>query len=169
MLIPPPLNGPNHSALQHAPSVDVSHFDEAEKRMENSSNPYMRLYANERRQAHNRSPPSPQVMAAIWEVAQQTAGGMEYLHQRGMVHRDLKPDNLLMMMDGTASLLANSFSLVFFLFSFSSFLFPLLLFLPPFLVPFCYRFCSKSLILRAMRYPIGENLRFWSLTCVQFA
>lgn len=42
---------------------------------------------------------------AATDVICQAADGLEYLHQQGMVHRDVKPDNILIEVDGNANLL----------------------------------------------------------------
>lgn len=42
---------------------------------------------------------------AAADVVCQAADGLAYLHEKGMVHRDVKPDNILVEVDGNAKLL----------------------------------------------------------------
>lgn len=42
---------------------------------------------------------------AMADIACQAAEGLEYLHQQGMVHRDVKPENILVDCDGNTKLL----------------------------------------------------------------
>ncbi|MCA9081230.1 MAG: serine/threonine protein kinase [Planctomycetaceae bacterium] len=42
---------------------------------------------------------------AACDVAVQAAEGLNYLHQRGMIHRDVKPDNILIDAEGNVKLL----------------------------------------------------------------
>jgi RIO-like serine/threonine protein kinase len=40
-----------------------------------------------------------------WKVASQVASALEYAHEKGIVHCDLKPDNIKIMVDGVVKLL----------------------------------------------------------------
>jgi len=43
-------------------------------------------------------------LAELAPIARQVSAGLQYLHRKGVVHRDLKPDNLLRDRDGTVYL-----------------------------------------------------------------
>src|SRR4051794_25800472 len=47
----------------------------------------------------------PLPIAEACELARQVTVGLEYLHERGLVHRDLKPGNLIRTADGTGKIL----------------------------------------------------------------
>lgn len=47
----------------------------------------------------------PMKWDAACDVVSQAAKGLAYLHERGMVHRDVKPDNILVDMQGQAKIL----------------------------------------------------------------
>ncbi|MEV0403076.1 serine/threonine-protein kinase [Actinoallomurus sp. NPDC050550] len=46
----------------------------------------------------------PEALGRVLDVAIQVAWGLEHAHQQGVVHRDVKPANVLMDADGTAKL-----------------------------------------------------------------
>lgn len=54
----------------------------------------------------------PMKWDAACDVICQAAEGLAYLHERGMVHRDVKPDNILVDMEGEAKLLDFGLTLV---------------------------------------------------------
>lgn len=43
---------------------------------------------------------APQI-TEIWRFAQQLASGIAHIHACGIIHMDLKPDNILLKSDGT--------------------------------------------------------------------
>jgi serine/threonine protein kinase len=47
----------------------------------------------------------PLRMPDVCELIRQAATGLEYVHQQGMVHRDVKPSNLMLTCEGTVKLL----------------------------------------------------------------
>ncbi len=40
-----------------------------------------------------------------WDYFRQTAAGLQHAHERGMIHRDIKPHNLMLAADGTVKIL----------------------------------------------------------------
>jgi serine/threonine-protein kinase len=46
----------------------------------------------------------PMAPAAAVQIARQVAFGLEHLHQKGLIHRDVNPRNILVANDGTAKL-----------------------------------------------------------------
>src|ERR1700746_2534456 len=51
------------------------------------------------------SPKGPMPCEDAWNIASQMADGLEYAHERGVVHRDLKPGNVKVTPEGTVKLL----------------------------------------------------------------
>ena len=45
----------------------------------------------------------PLPVAQACEYVRQAARGLQHAHERGMVHRDVKPDNLMLTPNGTVS------------------------------------------------------------------
>ncbi|MBI4871534.1 MAG: SUMF1/EgtB/PvdO family nonheme iron enzyme [Candidatus Riflebacteria bacterium] len=43
-------------------------------------------------------------LGEVWAIARQVCAGLGYVHEQGVVHRDLKSDNVLLATDGTAKL-----------------------------------------------------------------
>ncbi|MDR0748753.1 MAG: protein kinase [Tannerellaceae bacterium] len=44
------------------------------------------------------------ILARILDISIQFARGLHYAHKRGLIHKDVKPDNLLMTTDGTVKI-----------------------------------------------------------------
>ena len=61
----------------------------------------------------------------IASVCRETLRGLQHLHSKGVIHRDIKSDNILLSMEGNIKLSASLFPVLLFFFSFS---FPLLSF-----------------------------------------
>jgi serine/threonine protein kinase len=51
------------------------------------------------------SPAGPLAFDDAWRIAMQMADALEYAHDRGVIHRDLKPQNVKVTPDGTVKLL----------------------------------------------------------------
>jgi serine/threonine-protein kinase len=51
------------------------------------------------------SPKGPMPFDEAWKIASQVAAGLEYAHEKGIVHRDLKLANIKITPDGVVKLL----------------------------------------------------------------
>ena len=89
------------SALRHANIVEIIDFGQADGRfylvMELITEGSVRVLLQQRAGAG-----TPLALPLGVDLVRQAADGLAYAHAQGMVHRDMKPDNLLVSRGGTA-------------------------------------------------------------------